>query len=136
MAAIVWRNAFVWINNVDYSAHVESVGLDFGAELLDETAMGDDTRVNKGGLKTWSVPINFHQDFAAGGPGANLFALVGTTVCFELRRDNSCSTAINPSFSGIGILENFNPMGGSVGDLLDAPATIQSAGSLTRASSS
>ena len=106
--------------------------MDYGAEMLDETAMGDDTRVNKGGLKTWSVNANVHQDFASGNLGANLFALVGTTACFELRPDNSCSTTINPSYSGVCIVENAPQVGGSVGSLLDMAFALQSAGSLTR----
>ena len=136
----VWRRAGkikdLWINNVDYASNVESLGLDYGAEMLDETAMGDDTRINKGGLKTWSVSVNAHQDFAAAQVGANLFALVGTTVCFEIRPENSCSTAINPSYYAIGILENAPPVGGGVGSLLDTAFAIQSAGTLSRASSS
>lgn len=136
MSTYIFRNAFFWLNGVDYSADLESIALDYAAEMQDETAMGDDTRIMKGGLKTWSVQANAHQDFAANHVGANLFALVGTTVCFELRRDNSCSTQVNPSFSGIGVLENFPAIGGSVGDLADVSFTIQSAGTLNRASSS
>ena len=104
--------------------------------MLDETAMGDDTRINKGGLKTWSVDVNAHQDFAAARVGAALFALVGTTTCIELRPANTCSTAINPSFSGIAILEDFPPMAGGVGSLLDTTFKFASTGTLSRASSS
>lgn len=132
MATVHFRNAYTWVNGVDLSDDVESVSLSFGAETLDETAMGDTTRVNKGGLLTWSIDLNFHQDYAASQVEATLFSLVGTTTCFELRPLNSCTTTINPSYSGIGILESYQPMGGSVGSLLDAPATIVSAGALTR----
>lgn len=104
--------------------------------MLDETAMGDTTRINKGGLKNWSIEVNAHQEFNSGKLGSALFALVGSTTCIEIRPDNSCSTGINPSFSGIGVLENFPSMGGSVGSLLDAAFTIRSAGTLGRASSS
>lgn len=136
MATVVYRNAFFWCNNVDYSSHVAELALNYSSEMLDETAMGDDTRIRKGGLKDWSVDATFHQDFAAAGPGANLFALVGTTTCVELRPSNTCTTAINPSFYGIAVLENAPPMGGGVGSLLDTRSTWQSAGTLTRASSS
>ena len=98
--------------------------------------MGDSTRINKGGLKTWSIDVTFHQDFGAAAVDATLFSLVGTTVCVEIRPQNICSTSINPTYSGIGLIESYNPVGGSVGSLLDAPVTIQSAGSLSRASSS
>ncbi len=133
MATLVYTNAFIQITAVDMSAHAESVGLNYASEMQDETAMGDSTRVRKGGLKDWSIDVNWHQDFAAGAVDATLFSLVGTTVCVEMRPQNICSTAINPIFSGIGVIESYNPMGGSVGALLDAPTTIQSAGDLSRA---
>ena len=114
------------------SDDVESVTLNRGSEMLDETAMGDDTRINKGGLATWSLEANFHQDFASAQVDATISPLLGTTTCFELRPLNSCTTVINPSFSGVGVVETYNPMGGSVGSLLDAPFSLASAGSLTR----
>ena len=133
MATLVYTNAFIQINAVDMSSHAESVGLNYASEMQDETAMGDSTRVRKAGLKDWSIDVNWHQNFAAGAVDATLFSLVGTTVCVEMRPQNICSTAINPIFSGIGVIESYNPMGGSVGALLDAPTTIQSAGDLSRA---
>jgi len=133
MATLVYTNAFIQINAVDMSAHAESVGLNYASEMQDETAMGDSTRVRKGGLKDWSIDVNWHQNFAVGAVDATLFSLVGTTVCVEMRPQNICSTAINPIYSGIGVIESYNPMGGSVGALLDAPTTIQSAGDLSRA---
>jgi hypothetical protein len=133
MATLVYTNAFIQINAVDLSSHASEVSLNYASEMQDETAMGDSTRVRKGGLKDWSVDVTWHQDFAAGAVDATLFSLVGTTVCVEMRPQNICSTAINPIFSGIGVIESYNPMGGSVGALLDAPTTIQSAGNLTRA---
>lgn len=133
---MVFKNAFLWVNAVDLSSHCAEVALNYSAEMLDETAMGDNTRVRKGGLKVWSIAPKFHQDFAAAAVDKTLFTLVGTTACWELRPDNSCSTAINPSFSGIGVLESYPPLGGGVGTLLDVSATINSAGDLSRASSS
>lgn len=132
MATLVYTNAKIQINATDLSSHAESVGLNYASEMQDETAMGDSTRVRKGGLKDWSIDINWHQDFAAGAVDATIFSLVGTTVCVEIRPQNICSTAINPRFSGIGVIESYNPVGGSVGALLDAPTTIQCAGALDR----
>ena len=133
MATLVYTNAFIQINAVDLSSHASEITLNYASEMQDETAMGDGTRVRKGGLKDWSVDVTWHQDFAAGKVDATLFALVGTTVCVEMRPQNICSTAQNPIYSGIGVIESYNPMGGSVGALLDAPTTIQSAGALARA---
>jgi hypothetical protein len=136
MATIVYRNAYFWVNGVDYASDVAELTLNYKAEMLDETAMGDDTRIKKGGLKVWDVQAKFHQDFSAAHIGSAFFALVGTTTCIELRPQNTCTTVINPSFSGIAILETWNPMSGAVGSLLDTMAPFQAAGTLSRASSS
>ena len=132
MATEHFRNAKVELNGTDLSDHVASVALNYASEMLDETAMGDSTRIRKGGLKAWSIDITPHQDFGAGEWDATVFALVGTTVCVEIRPQNICSTVINPIYSGIGVIEKYNPVGGSVGTLLDAPTSIQSAGDLSR----
>jgi hypothetical protein len=131
MSTVVFRNAYAWVNGVDLSSHVAEIALNYSAEMLDETAMGDTTRIRKGGLKVWSIAPKFHQDFAAGGPYQTLFSLVGTTSCIEVRADNSCTTTINPSFSGIAVLEGFPPFGGGVGSLLDVACTFNSASALT-----
>jgi hypothetical protein len=136
MATIVYRNAYFWVNGVDYSSDTSELTLNYKAEMLDETAFGDDTRIKKGGLKVWDLSAKFHQDFSSAHVGSALFALVGTTTCVEMRPLNSCSTQINPSFTGIAILESFPPMAGAVGSLLDVSAAFQSAGTLSRASSS
>ena len=136
MATLVYTNAKIEINGTDLSSHASEVALNYGSEMQDETAMGDDSRINKGGLKTWSVDVTFHQDFATNAVDQKLFSLVGTTVCVEIRPQNICSTATNPTYSAIGVIESYNPVSGSVGSLLDAPVTIQSAGTLARASSS
>ena len=135
MATLVYTDAKIEIKGVDLSAHASEVSLNYASETQDETAMGDDTRVRKGGLKDWSVDVTFHQDYAAAAVDATLFSVVGTTVCVEIRPQNICSTATNPIYSGVVVLESYNPLGGSVGDLLDAPITLQSAGTLSRASS-
>lgn len=132
MATVHFRNAYIWVNGVDLSADSAEVTLNYGSETLDETAFGDTTRINKGGLLTWSVGIRFHQDFRSGGVDATMFALVGTTTCFELRPHNSCSTTINPRYSGVAILSAYPPMGGQVGTLLDVQAQLESASVLDR----
>lgn len=136
MATEVFTNALFWVNATDLSDHVAEVTLNYSSESLDETAMGDTTRIRKGGLKDWSMDVNFQQDFAAAKVDATLFSLMGTTACLMLRPKNSCSTGINPDFSGIGVLETYPPLGGAVGTLLMARATWRSASTLTRASSS
>ena len=134
MATLALTGAHVEINSVDLSTFVRSVNINYAAEMLDETAMGDTTRTMKGGLKNWSMEIEFTQDFAASSPDVSLFSLVGSTFTVLVRPvKGSAVSATNPNYTGTGILESYNPLGNAVGDLATTSVTIQSAGALSRA---
>ena len=136
MATFVFTDAFVSLNAVDLSDHVKSVTLDYKGELKDATAMGDTTRIRKGGLKDWSIAVDIHQDNAAAKDDATLFGLVGTTFAVIVRPDKSDAvSATNPNFTGTGILESYQPVGSELGEMSAAPVAIQAAGALTRATS-
>ena len=135
MPSLAFIDASVTINGKDLSAFVKSCTINYAAEMLDETTMGATTRINKGGLKTWSIDIEFKQDFGATpAPDIDLFSLVGTTFVVIVRPvKGTVVGATNPNFTGTGILESYPPLGGGVGDLAATSITIQSAGALTRA---
>lgn len=135
MAAFALTDAFVSINGVDLSNDVKGGTLTYEAEMLDDTAMGDDTRSNLGGLKNWTMSVEFIQDFAASQVDATLFSLVGSTFTVIFRPDSGSVSATNPNFTGTGILASYTPIGNSVGDLAMAPVTINAAGTLSRATS-
>jgi len=135
MAKFVFTDASLVINSVDLSDHVQSVTLNYEAELQDDTTMGDDTRTNLGGLKNWSIDVQFAQDFASNEVDATLFSIVGTAVTCVLKPTSGAVSSTNPSFTGSGLIASYNPMGNSVGDLATAPVTINAAGTLTRATS-
>ena|ERR1043166_1679233 len=132
----VFTNPYIWINNVDLADHIEQVTLNFSSETPDATAFGQTTRINKGGLKVWDIEFRCQQDFNAAKIDATFFTLVGTSACFEIRPTNTCTTATNPSFTGIGVVESYPPMGGQIGDVLKATMKMVSASALSRASSS
>jgi hypothetical protein len=136
MATLIYKNAYVMINSVDLSGYVKSVTLNYEAEQQDDTVMGDDTRSNKPGLLNWSVDIEFVQDYVALKVDATLFPLVGADAFAIVLKPNGSVTAVtNPKFTGNAVLENYQPMGGTVGDLLMAPITLRPAGTLSRATS-
>lgn len=130
MAQQIFSDAFVSINGVDLSDHVKSVTLNYAATEQDDTVMGDDTESAAGGLKNWNASFEMVQDYAASKVDATLFPLVGTTTALILRADNSEGvSATNPNFTGTGLVNDYIPMGGSVGDLLMAPFTMKAGGS-------
>lgn len=137
MASLHFNDAYVSINAKDLSAFVKGVTINYSAEMLDETTMGDTTRKNKGGLFNWSIDVEFKQDFGATpAPDIDLFSLVGTTFTVIVRPVKATVVgATNPNYTGTGILESYPPLGNSVGDLATSAITIQSAGALSRATS-
>jgi hypothetical protein len=136
MATFVYTDASVTVNTVDLSDHVKSCTVNYEAEMLDDTVMGDTTRSNLAGLLNWSIDVEFLQDFAAAKVDATLFALIGSASFTVIVKPTSGSvSSTNPSFSGSVVLESYPPMSGAVGDLETASATFRSAGTLTRATS-
>lgn len=136
MANMVMTNAYVSINAVDLSTHVRSVTLTYEAEMVDDTMMADGTRSNKPGLKNWSLEVEFEADYATSQVDATLFPLIGAAAfAIEVRPDAGVVSVTNPKFTGNGVLENYTPLGGSVGELGMTSITIRCAGALSRATS-
>lgn len=136
MGTLVLTDASVTVAGTDLSDHVQSVTLNYSADEVEDTNMGDDTHVFMAGtLKNWSLEVEFSQDYAASEVDATLFSAVGTSVALVVKPTSAAVSSTNPSFSGNGILTSYNPVGGSVGEKSVASATFQPAGSLTRATS-
>lgn len=132
MANMVLTNAYVSLDGVDLSSLVKSVTIDYKSELQDDTAMGDTARSRIGGLKDWSLDVEFFQDYAASKVDATLFSKVGSIIAVEVRSSAASSGATNPKYTGNAILESYQPVGGSVGENLMAPVKLQGVGALTR----
>ena len=133
MATFVFTDAYVSVAGVDLSDHVKQVTVDYGAELQDDTAMGDSFRSAAGGRKTWSITVEWLQDFAVAKVDATLFGIVGTAVALAVRPTSSSYSGTNPEYQGTGVLESYNPLGGSVGDQAMATSTFRAASALVRA---
>ena len=132
MATFVLTDAVLDIDGTDLSDHGTQVSITYEAEAQDDTVFGDDTRSNAGGLKSWSMSIEFLQDFAASEVDATLFPLVGTTVTVKARGDSAAISTTNPSYEGTGLIQSYDPFGNSVGDMATASVSVQPAGTLSR----
>ena len=137
MATLVMNDAYVSIAGVDLSDHVRTVTLDAGQNMLDDTAMGDAFQSNAAGLATWSVTIEFLQDYAASKVDATLQGElgIGNSTALIFFPAGSSIGVTNPKYSGTGVLESYNPIAGTVGDQAMASSTFQSASALARATS-
>ncbi len=110
---------------MDLSDHVKQITINYSAELKDGTAMSLTGRKQLGGLKDWSADIEFFQDYAASKVDATIFSLVGTQTAFEFRADSGSRSTTNPGFTGNGIISDYKPIAGTVGDAAMAPIKVQ-----------
>jgi len=133
LAVANFSDASVTINSVDLSDHVESVRLETKADMLEETAMGDTTHQFQAGLLDWSLEVVLFQDYAVGSVDATLDALVGAAAFpIIIRPDSAAKSTTNPEYTGNGVLEGHQGLGGGVGTLQKVTARIRPAGALTR----
>ena len=135
MATLAFIDAKITINSVELSDAGNSVNINYEAEVLDETAFGDTTRINKGGLKNWTMEIGFHQDYAASEVDITMFAIVGTVVAVSILPTSAGASATNPDYNGNGLIQSYTPISGANGELLGATVSIVSAGDLARGTS-
>lgn len=120
MAVYVFIDALFSANSVDLSDHTKSVSITYEAEMLDDTVMGTTgTRSNLPGLKNWTIEATLLQDFAGGSVDATLFGLIGAAAHpLKVRKSKTDAiSATNPEYQGNGVLANYTPIGGTVGDL-------------------
>lgn len=132
MAVFVLTDAAVTINAVNLSGLVKKVTVKTTADDKDSTAMGATYKARLGGLKDWTMDIEFNQDFAAAQVDATLFPLLGTTSTITAKSTSAANSATNPQYSGSGLLKNYTPLQNTVGDLAAATANFIGAGTLTR----
>lgn len=132
---VVLSGAKFAVNELDLSAYVTDITLNYGSESQDVSTMGTGTRKHKGSVLDWSIDVTMMYDQSTSGPEARLWALEGVTACVEYRVVNECSTASNPEYSGIATIFN-GPIGGAWGGMLKFTTKAASYGTLSRASSS
>uniref|UniRef100_A0A6M3K3X1 Uncharacterized protein n=1 Tax=viral metagenome TaxID=1070528 RepID=A0A6M3K3X1_9ZZZZ len=134
MATCVLTDAYVSWHSQDLSDHVKGGTLVYEAEALDDTAMGDTTRSNAGGLKNWHADIEFYADEASNKVQQLFFADMGTAQTLIVRPVGGTVVGpTNPNYTGVGIPTSIPLVSGSVGEMQMAPVHIACAGTLARA---
>lgn len=135
MATLVMTNGYISLAGNALSGDGTRIALDLGADAADDTAFGDTTRSRIGGLKDWSMDLEFNQDFAAGHVDAIAFPIVGTVVTVGVRPDAGARSATNPEYNGSALVVSYKPLGNQVGELAKATVRLQAAGTLSRLTS-
>ncbi|HWA67159.1 MAG TPA: hypothetical protein VG899_12425 [Mycobacteriales bacterium] len=133
MGAFVCLDFTVTVGDVDLSDHISKVTIAATVDEVDSTAFTEDWHSRLGGLKDWSVQIDFNQDFSADEVDATLWPLFGTLAAITAKPFAGSVSATNPQYSGNALISQHNPLDGQVGDLAKNSVTWPGSGALARA---
>jgi hypothetical protein len=134
MPKLVLTNAVVRINAVDYSTNVNQVEIATTSDEVDTTSFSaTGWRTVTGGLKSGSVTLSFHNDFAAGALDGALWPLFNTLATVVVLPNGTTAGTSNPSYTFTALVNNLTPISGSVGDLATQNLTWPVSGEITRA---
>jgi hypothetical protein len=133
LAKFVATDYKVTINGGTVSSSLASVELPIEIDEQETTAFGSEWRTRIAGLKSGSITLEFHQDFAAGALDSILWPLLGTNATVTVVPTSGTVTASNPSYSGTFLVTSYTPYASTVGDLATVSVTWPLTGELTRA---
>jgi hypothetical protein len=136
MAKFVLKNPVVTVNGVDLSNHISQATIETSFDEVDVTSFGSTYKEILQGVGDATITLSLFQDFAAGSVDATLWPLSqsGSSFPVTVKPTNAAVGATNPRFDMTGVLLNYNPVDGSMGDASSTEVTIRNASStgLTR----
>lgn len=125
MAIFLNNKVGVKINNVDLSDHVTSVTLNYAADELEVTAMGDTAHKFVKGLESGTLTVSFLNDTASANVLQTLNSAFGTTVAAKLLQDKAGAVAAtNPLYTFDILVNNLTPINGATGDMATQDITF------------
>lgn len=135
MAKYVVTGNKVSINGVDLSSSVARAEIAMNVADVDATdfASGGYTEL-VGGLKSGSVSIDFHQDYASASVDATIFPLIGSIATAVIIAGNgTAASSTTPAYTATVLVNGWNPVAGAVGDLSTVSVTWPTSGAISKA---
>jgi len=118
MAVFLNNTVGLKINAVDLSDHVTSVTLNYAADELEVTAMGDTAHKFVKGLESGTLTVSFLNDTATSQVLQTLNSAFGTTVAVKMVQEKTPAvSATNPLYTFDILVNNLTPINGGVGDI-------------------
>lgn len=143
----IFNSAFVLVSTStatgtrDLSNRVMKVTLSRDADEHDDTVMGLTAHSRVIGLESWEFSMGMLQSFSTADGGENTNSILrelytlsksGGKFLISVRKH---STELlgpgNPTWSGLCVMKNYNPLDGEVGDLLKTDVTFLGSGNLS-----
>lgn len=134
MAKIVLTAEYLSINAVDLSSYTKKGELSVESDAVETTTFGDaGWKTFLGGLKSGELSWDALNDVAAAALDSLMWPLLGTVVAFEIRASNAVVGTSNPKYTGSLLIQEWTPIGGSVGDANSVGVSYPTTGVITRA---
>jgi len=133
MAKFVATDYAITINGTNFSTSLAAVELTVESDDVETTAFGTEWRSRVGGLKQASVTLEFHQDFGSNSVDATLWGMLNTLATVVIKPTSSSTSASNPSYTAVCLVNQYQPFASSVGDLATLSVTWPVSGTVTRA---
>jgi predicted subunit of tRNA(5-methylaminomethyl-2-thiouridylate) methyltransferase len=118
MAKLVLRDADIVIDGVNLSDHASSVEINSAKDLVETTSFGASYKTNLVGMGDATISVTFFQDFAAASVDATLWPIhdAEEEVVIVVKPTSAAVSATNPSYTMTGVLPEFAPISGEVGE--------------------
>jgi hypothetical protein len=125
----------VTINGTDLSSSIARAELSINVADVDTTDFGSNGYTELiGGLKSGSVSIDFHQDYASASVEATIFPLLGSIATAVIIAGNgTAASSTTPAYTATVLVNNWNPVSGAVGDLSTVSVTWPTSGAVSKA---
>jgi hypothetical protein len=125
----------VSINGVDLSSSIARAELSINVADVDVTDFGSAGYTELiGGLKSGTVSIDFHQDYANASVESTIFPLLGTIATAVIIAGNgTAASSTTPAYTATVLVNNWNPVSGAVGDLSTVSVTWPTSGAVSKA---
>lgn len=132
MAKFVSTQASVSINGEDVSDACARAELTIDSAVIETTDFGSGGFVeNIGGLKSGTVSLDFHHDYAVGAVSDLLKDATGTIGTVVVIPNGTTASAENPSWTAEVVVNSFAPVSGAVGDLSTFSVSYPTTGEIT-----
>jgi hypothetical protein len=134
MAIFVATDFSVSINgSTALASYLTQVELKTSDLDITTTAFGSTWVTRVAGLKEGSLTLQFNQDYATTTVDATLWPLLGTNATVVIKPTSTATSATNPAYTAICLVNDLTPVSGQIGDLATFSVTWPTTGTVSRA---
>lgn len=135
MAKMILTAAYVNITGPgDISSYVSKAELVVEVEEKDVTTFGSAGWVEVlGGLKKGGLTLTIKQDIADNTIDEKFYEIFGANAAFEVRLTQASVGTSNPKYTGSVLINKWEPLKGSPGDVAEVEVNFPTSGAVARA---